>query len=246
MNSPDIGEQAISKAAEIGLKSQLDEVEDIHVDINADPLDLMQGKMQSVSIKGQGLIMKQELRAEKIHIETVNIDINPIKAALGHIELNSQSDARVLVVLKEEDIQRAFNCEYVLNKLSKLNITYKGKVTTVKVEKVKFQIPEMGKVSLDAVIRLIEENNREHVGFTAIPKVNSSGNSVILNSVQYDREAEYNQEVAQAIVKRAEEILDLRNFELKSMSMQVRRLDVRVGKLSIEADAVVKDFPNVS
>ncbi len=46
MNSPDIGEQAISKAAEIAIDSQLDRVDDLDVDIKTNPLDLAQGKLE--------------------------------------------------------------------------------------------------------------------------------------------------------------------------------------------------------
>ncbi len=244
MNSPDIGEQAISKAAEIGLESQLDKSEDVKVYLRANPLDLMQGKVQSVSVKGKGLVMKKELRAEKIHIETGDIDINPIKAALGDIELNSSSDARVLVVLKEEDIQRAFNSKYVIEKLKNLEIIYKGKPVKIEVNRVTFQLPEVGKINLKADIKLIEQNQQEQINFSAIPEVNSHGNSVKLNSIEYKNESEYNTEVAKAIIDNAEEILDLRNFELEQMSMRIRRLDVKPGKLTMEADAVIEGFPD--
>ncbi len=36
-DSPDLGEQTLNKAAEIGLSSQLDEVENLDVDIKTDP-----------------------------------------------------------------------------------------------------------------------------------------------------------------------------------------------------------------
>ena len=55
MNSPDIGEQAVSKAAEVGLESQLDQAEDLDVDIRSNPLDIVQGDVDSVSVKGEGL-----------------------------------------------------------------------------------------------------------------------------------------------------------------------------------------------
>lgn len=44
----DIGEQAFSKAAEIAISSQLDEVENLDVDIRTDPLKLIQGELESV------------------------------------------------------------------------------------------------------------------------------------------------------------------------------------------------------
>lgn len=243
MNSPDVGEQAISKAAEVGIESQLDEADNLDVDIRTNPLDLMQGDVESVSVKGEGLVMQKELRADKIRIETDSINIDPIKAALGNIELNSTTDARMLVVLKEEDVQRAFNSEYVREKLQNIDINYQGKTEKVNIDRVDFTLPETGKVKLDANLK-ISGDAVEKVGFTAVPEVNSAGNSVKLESVEYDRDSEYNQDVAAAIIKSAEEILDLRNFELDEMSLRVRKLDVRTGKLTIEADAVVEDFPD--
>ena len=244
MNSPDIGEQAISKAAEVGLETQLDEAENLDVDVRSNPLELVQGEVDSVSVKGEGLVMQKELRAEKLRIETDSIDIDPMKAALGNIELNQPTDARMLVVLKEEDIQRAFNSDYVKNKLQDLEINYGDQTATAKIEQVNFSLPESGKVKLEADINLVDKEQNEKISFTAVPEVNSAGNSINLTSIEYDREAEYNQNVAKEIIASTEEILDLRNFELDEMSLKVRKLDVQTGKLTIEADATIEDFPD--
>ena len=244
MNSPDIGEQAISKAAEVGLETQLDEADDLDVDIRSNPLDLVQGKVDSVSVKGEGLVMQKELRAEKLRIETDSIDIDPMKAALGDIELKQPTDARMLVVLKEEDVQRAFNSDYVKDKLQGLKLNYGEGAATANIEQVNFSLPDSGKVKLEADINLVEKEQNEKISFTAVPEVNSAGNSINLKSIEYDNEAEYNKEVAEAIIASAEEILDLRNFELDEMSLRVRKLDVQAGKLTIEADAEIEDFPD--
>ena len=244
MNSPDIGEQAISKAAEVGLETQLDEAEDLDVDVRSNPLELVQGKVDSVSVKGEGLVMQKELRAEKLRIETDSIDIDPMKAALGDIEMNQPTDARMLVVLKQEDVQRAFNSDYVKNKLQDLEINYGDQTATAKIEQVNFSLPESGKVKLEADINLVDKEQKEKISFTAVPEVNSAGNSINLKSIEYDEEAEYNQNVAKEIIASTEEILDLRNFELDEMSLKVRKLDVQTGKLTIEADATIEDFPD--
>ena len=244
MNSPDIGEQAISKAAEVGLETQLDQAEDLDVDIRSNPLDLVQGKVDSVSVKGEGLVMQKELRAEKLRIETDSIDIDPMKAALGDIELNQPTDARMLVVLKEEDVQRAFNSDYVKNKLQNLEISYGEQTATAQIKEVNFSLPDSGKIKLEADINLVEKEQKEKISFTAVPEVNSAGNSINLKSIEYDEEAEYNQDVAKAIIASTEEILDLRNFELDEMSLRVRKLDVQAGKLTIEADATIEGFPD--
>lgn len=246
MNSSEAsaGEQAINRLAKAGLESQLDEAQGLDVNIRTSPLDLMQGNIESVSVKGDGLVMQKELRAEKLRIETNSISINSIKAAMGNIELNKPTDARMLVVLKEEDLQNAFNCEYLKDKLQNLEIDYEGEKATAKVEQIKFVLPDTGKVKLEANVYIVEKDKQEKISLTAIPEINNSGNCISLKSVEYLQDAKYNQDVALAIVKSAEEILDLRNFELDEMSLRVRKLDVNLGKLTIEADAEIKNFPN--
>ena len=243
MSSPDIGEQAISKAAEVGLETQLDEAEDLDVNVRTDSLDAVQGDIDSVSVKGEGLVMQKELRAEKLQIETNSISIDPLKAALGDIEMEQPTDARMLVILKEDDIQRAFNSEYVKDKLKNLKIEYGDDTATAQIQQVNFTLPETGKVRLEADLKLVEKEQDAKINFTAVPEVSSTGNSISLKSVEHLEEAEYNQEVAEAIIESTEEILDLRNFELDEMSLKVRKLDVQAGKLTIEADAQIEEFP---
>ena len=246
MTSKNAGEQAISKAAELGLSSQLDEAENLDVDIRTNPLDLMQGEIESVSVKGEGLVMKKELRAEKLRIETSSISVNSIKAAMGNIELTQPTDARMLVALKEEDLQNAFNSEYIKDKLQNMEIEWEGKKVKGKIDEVKFTLLDDGKIGLKADVYLGDRDNAEKVSLTAIPQIDNAGNCIKLESVEYLEDAGCNLQVAKAIVNSAEEILDLRNFELDTMSLQVRKLDVKLGQLSIEADAEVRDFPKTS
>ena len=246
MESSGKGEQAINNIAKAGIETTLDQADSLEVDLHSNPLDLMQGKIESVSVKGEGLVMKKELRADKLRIETNKISINSIKAAMGNIELDQPTDARMLVVLKEDDLQNAFNCEYVKDKLQNLEIDLDGKKATVRIEQIKFLLPDTGKVKLEADIHLVETDRNEKISFTAIPEIDNEGNCINLKSVEYLQDTKYNTEVAEAIISSAEEILDLRNFELDKMSLRVRKLDVNLGKLTIEADAEITDFPDAS
>ncbi|WP_404789742.1 DUF2993 domain-containing protein [Altericista sp. CCNU0014] len=70
-NKPDVGERALNKMAEVAISSQLDEVENIDIAISTDPVKLVQGKVDSVAISGQGLVMKQDLRMETLEVNIV-------------------------------------------------------------------------------------------------------------------------------------------------------------------------------
>ena len=246
MASSNSGDRAISKAAELGIASQLDEAENLDVNVRTNPLDLIHGDIDSVSVKGDGLVMQKELRAEKLRIETNSISINSIKAAMGNIELTQPTDARMLVVLKEKDLQNALNSEYIKDKLQNLEIESDGEKINAKIEHVEFILLDDGKISLNANVYLVERDSHEKISLTAIPEIDNEGNCINLTSVEYLQDANCNLEVAKAIVQSAEEILDLRNFELDTMSLRVRKLDVKLGKLTIEADAEVKNFPQAS
>src|SRR6476620_6565295 len=110
-DSPGLGEQALNKAAEIGLSNQLDEVENLDVDIKTDPLKLVQGQVDAVTIEGEGLVMQKDLRMEELEMQMDSVAINPLSVAFGKIELTKPTQASTRVVLTEADINRAFNSE---------------------------------------------------------------------------------------------------------------------------------------
>ena len=178
MNAPDIGEQAISKTAEVGLNSQLDEVDELDVDVRANPTDLARGKVESVTIDGEGIEMKKELRAEKLILQTDSIDLDPLKAAFGDIELTRTTDAEAKIVLKEEDLQRAFNCEYIKNKLKNQKVNLDGKTVTVNTENVEFTLPGDDKISLTARLDISESQQTKQIALLAKPTLNGNGNKI--------------------------------------------------------------------
>lgn len=240
---PDIGEQAISKAAEVGLSTQLDEAQTLEVDIRTNPIKLMQGELESVKIEGEGLVMKKDLRAEELTVEIGNVAINPLKAAFGEIELSHPTEASAQVVLTEQDIERAFNSEYLKKQLQNLPVTIEGQSMTINTNRVEFRIPGEGKIALSAEIQLVETGETKQVSFTAVPRVDPSGQYILLEDVQYGEHGEAAPELTAALLEDAKELLDLRNFNLKSMTLSIQRLEVESGRLTIHGEAQVEKFP---
>ena len=68
IDKPNLGDKALSKVVEVGIAIGLDEAEVIDVDIRTNPAKLVQGKLDSVTISGKGLVMKQDLRMETIEV----------------------------------------------------------------------------------------------------------------------------------------------------------------------------------
>lgn len=239
----DIGEQALSKAAEIGLSSQLDEVENLDVDIRTDPIKVIQGELESVKIEGTGLVMQKDLRAEQLEVTTSNVAINPLSVAFGKIELTHPTDADAHIVLTEQDIDRAFNSQYIHQKLQNLEVKVDGQPMTVEARQVQFGLPGQGKIALNAEVIFNKTGETKQVSFTTLPRLNAGGEKISLEEVEYADGQEVSLELTTALLDRATELLDLRNFQLEGMSLRLKGLDVQKGKLTLQAKANVEQFP---
>lgn len=244
LGEPDIGEQALSKAAEIGLSTQLDEVENLDVDIRTDPGKLIQGELESVEIEGKGLVMQKDLRAQELELKTTNIAINPLSAAFGKIELTRPTDADAHVVLTEQDIERAFNSEYIHNKLQNLKVHVNGQPLVINTRQVQLRLPGDGKFVLTAEILLQETGETQQISFSTVPHLTPGGERIALEDIQYVQGKELSPELTTALLERASELLNLRNFELEGMSLRLKGMEVQKGKLTLQATAHVEQFPD--
>lgn len=242
-DSPGLGEQALNKAAEIGLSSQLDEVENLNVDIKTDPLKLVQGQVDSVTVEGEGLVMQKDLRMEKIEMHTGSVAINPLSAAFGKIELTKPTKGSARVVLIEEDINRAFNSEYISSQLQEQKVRINGQLMTVVPQQVDFHLPGNSKVALSATLSLKETNETHKIAFSAVPKVSANGQTVSLENVEYGDTQEISPDLTKALVNATSEILNLSNFDLEGMSLRIKQLEVEQGKLILQTDAFVEQIP---
>ena len=231
-DTPDLGEQALSKAAEVGLSTQLDEVENIDVQIRTDPGKLMQGELETVDIEGKGLVM----------VKTNNIAINPLSAAVGKIELTHATDADARVVLTEADIERAFNSEYIHRQLQNLTVNVEGQPVTINTQQV--GLPGEGKITFKAKILVKETGKTKEIAFSTQPRISAGGERVRLEDVQYIEGQELSTEVTQALLQRASELLDFQTFELQGMTLRLKNLDVQKRQIILYANTHIEQFPN--
>lgn len=242
-DSSNMGEKALSKVAEIGIASQLDEVENIDVDIRTNPGKLVEGKLDSVAISGQGLVMKQDLRMETLKISTNKVEINPLSAVFGNIELIRPTDAEAQIVLTEADINRAFSSDYLQDKLHNLKMEIDACPVTVDVQQVIVNLPGDNKFVITADFLLKEQNEVKNLSATAIPQVEEDGHRISLEILSAEGQG-LTAKLVSTIFDQLTALLDLRNFDIPGLFFQLRQLDAQKGRLLIHAMTQIKQIPS--
>lgn len=242
--SPDLGEQALSKVAEAGIVNQLDQVEGLDVDIRTNPVKLIQGEVDSVAIAGKGLVMKQDLRIETLEVNTEKVAINPLSAVFGNIELTHPTAAQAQIVLTEADINRAFSSDFIKDKLHGLSINVDNHPVIVDVQSATVTLPGDNKFVIAADFLLREQAELKKLSATAVPQIQDHGQRIGLEILSAAGQG-LTAEVLVAILNELSALLDLRNFNLPGVSLQLSQLDAQVGKLVIHATAQIEQIPSM-
>ena len=239
----DLGQQTLNRIAEFALSTQLDESERLNVDIKTDPSLLAQGKLASLTIDGQGLVMQKDLRMQQMLINLENIAVSPLKALTGNIELTETSRGKADILLHDRDLNRAFNSEILRHQMQNLKMQVDQQPVTLDVLAVECHLLPQGAIGIDAKIQIQETGEIQQTYFTSIPRIKDGGRGVALDHVSYAEGKELSSELTEALLDEARKILNLNNFEMDGISLEINELDVRKGELKLSAIAQITKFP---
>lgn len=178
-------DRAINAAAKLAISSLIDDFNVLDVSVQSDPAKLVNGELDNVNISGEGMVMKQELRMEKLDIKTGKISVKPLWAAIGNIQLEEPTEATVAVILNEQDINEAFDSDYIHEKLQGFPVTINGNPLTLDAHQVDFSLPGEGKVRLRIGVLFRETGETRQMEFTAIPKLVADETGVRLQEIEY-------------------------------------------------------------
>ncbi len=227
---------------ELGIASRFDQVEALEAQVHTDPGKLLQGELEAANLKGKGLVIKKDLRTADLSVESDGFAIDPIKAALGDIELTRPTHATIAVTLTEADIERALNSDYIAGKLQKLKFAVDGQLTRLHPQRVTVKMPGEGKVKLAADVTLTDAGDTERIAFSAIPKLFSDGHHIQFKEVSIDAE-NASQALTESLVNTLNQLLDLRNFTLSGMDLQLQEMDIQTGQMQVTTAARLEEFP---
>lgn len=240
--NPNLGDRALNKVVEMGIASQVDLVESIDVDLRTNPIDLIQGKVESIGISGKGMVVKQDLRIETIEIGTDRVSINPFSAMFGNIELTHPTEAEARIVLTEADINRAFSCNYIRDKLQGLQMEMDGQPVTIDIHSATLDLPGDNKFAIAADFAMRESGEIKKMSAVAIPQIDENGNRISLEILAAEGQG-LTLKLVMVIFEQLTALLDLRNFNIPGVSLQLHQLEAQAGKLVIHAKTQISQLP---
>lgn len=242
-DKPGLEEQAISEAVEVSLLTQLDQVENIEVDIRTNLLKIIQGKVDSVSISGRGLVIEKDIRLHEMEVYTDKIAINPLNAIVGQIDLNHPVQASVRLILTEQDINHALNSDYIRSKLQPLELDVEGESVTFELQQLSVELPGGCKIKFNGTTLLHEAGKIRRVSVVGAIRVQDSSQPLVLESFNCTQGGGISLKLAIALLAKIEELMSLPYFDWDGILFQLKSLAVNRDSLTIHTHVYIKQLP---
>lgn len=243
-NQPDLGEQALDKVAEMAITNQLDEVQQVDVDVRTDPIKLVQGKVDSIAVTGEGMVMKQDLRVDSVEVSTGAVAINPLKAVVGQLELTEPADAQAKAILTEADINRALDSIYLRTKMRNLEIKTPGESLIIDIHRAKVRLLDNNQLELKIDILVHDTDEIKSFSAIAIPSLQDQGYRINLEIVSAEGQG-LSLDFVNSLFDQVVRMLDLRNFDLEGVALQLQTLKVQPGELLVQAKTTIEQIPAI-
>lgn len=238
-------EQAVSKAAEMQMSSQLDQAEKINVDVQTDLWKLIQGQADGVSFSGKGLVVQKDIRLEELVLQTDKVDINLFSALFGEIELNQPVKTIARVVLKEADINRAMTSNYIRSKIPTFDLNVDGEIVSLKLQQIQIFLPEDGKIKFNGTVSIHEKGNTNQLSFTALVRPRTQTQPIMLESFNCTQGDGISLEIVTALIQKVKEIVNLPYIQYDGMAFQIKKMEVQKESIKTLVEAYIKQIPTM-
>jgi hypothetical protein len=244
-NEQRLEEQAVSKAAEMQLSSQLDQAEKINVDVQTDLWKIIQGQADGVSFSGKGLVVQKDIRLEELVLQTDKIDINLFSAIFGEIELNKPVKSIARVVLKEADINRALTSNYIRSQMPTFDLNVDGEIVTLKPLEIQMFLPDEGKIKFNGTVSIHQKANTNELSFTALVRPRTPTQPIMLESFTCTEGDGISLEIVTALIQKIKELVNLPYIKLDAMALQIKNMEVQKETIKTWVEAYIKQIPTM-
>jgi hypothetical protein len=240
-----LGEKTLNKIAEIALSSQLEKAEQLTVQIKTDPNRLAKGILESLEIRGQGLVMSRWLRMQKLEMILFAIAVNPFKALMGNIQLTQPSQGNARFFFQETDIVGAIDLSKLQKQLSQTRICLDGQQVTVKIGSVNCQLLVDQKLQIQINFEFQEVTETRWVSLLIKPTLCAIKQSITLDDYEISpgSDRHLSSLVVPIVLAQTLRFLNLEDFKIEGFSLILTRIEIKLGQLLLEAKVNMTCFP---
>jgi hypothetical protein len=243
-NEHRLEEEFLSQEAERRISEKLDGAEKIEIDVQTDLLKIVQGQADGVSIAGQGLVIEKDVRVHEIKLQTDSININPLSALFGQIELNEPVNAIARIVLTEVDMNRTLASDFVRNQMQDFDLDVDGKIVSFEAQKTEIFLPSDGKIECKGRVLLKEKGNTRSLAYTAIARPRTHSEPAMLESFNCTEGGGISIEVVTALMQKAKELMNIPYFKWEDMVFNIKDVKVETGSLILMVETQMRQIPS--
>ncbi|AFZ36980.1 hypothetical protein Sta7437_3479 [Stanieria cyanosphaera PCC 7437] len=239
-----LDEQAISKVAENLLSEQVEEAQELDVDIRTNPIKIVQGEVDSISITGKGLVTQQDLHVQKIELDLDGIAINLLSVLFGKIELNQPINSTGRLVMTEADLNQNLNSDYFLSKLLPLELNVDGQIVLLKfLRPMELRLPGEGKVVFSSNLQVCEKDKTQQVCFTGVIHPRTHEHPVLMEKFYFEEGQALSLEILVAFMEILKKLINSSYVNYQGTKFRIQEMNVDRGSISLEVEAQINQIP---
>jgi hypothetical protein len=243
-NDSSLEEQAVSQIVERSLTSQLNAAETLDVNIQTSILKILQGKVDSVSIEGQGLVLQEGIRVQKLELQTDNVAVDLLNALLGQVKLNQPVNTTVQLELTEADINQAINSDFVQCQLPLIELKLPDRIVILEIKlPMQIHLLEGGKLGIEGNMQINDQNTSDQIGFRSIASPRTDEQPIRLEEFRCTSGEGIALDVTIAMMQKMQEWASLPYFNLEGTALRLAKMIVQKGRVTLKVEAQVRQVP---
>ncbi|MBE9044502.1 DUF2993 domain-containing protein [Pleurocapsales cyanobacterium LEGE 10410] len=240
----DLKQTALDKVAEVAIANQIQTAKNIDVEVDSSVSQIVQGKVNSLKIKGEKVIAFKDIQLEEIDITCDNFAVDLTQVILGKISFDQPGNFNVKILFTESDCDRLLNSEYVRILLQNLSLETIRQSANFYIKETKCNLDNNGKLSLVATIVLNREQQVKTARFKIAFQFCQHGAAIKFDGGQYVGEQTLDLNETVAMMSKISDLLYLRHFSNADLSLDITGIDVEAQQLMITGDVQIKRLPD--
>ena len=241
-DEPNLEEQALSKVAKSAISNQMETASELDVDIHTDVTELIQGQVESVSLKGKNIVTSQDLHVQEVELHTERISINLFDALFGNIKLNQAVDATGRITVSEADINQNLQSDYIHSQLAPIKLNVDGRIVSLQFQPpMELHLPGDGKMVFSSNIQVTDKGNQQ-VRFTGVLYPRTPEHDILMEGFSLEKGA-VALDILVAFMEKMKELVNLPQIEFNGTAFRIQEMVVHKGSLDLQVEASIRQFP---